>query len=149
MMIESWLSLRFAIPGPLLLILRCVGILCRRDVELDMFSQSSILKKGAEGVLAVQASILKKGGGGGTGRSCENSSNNRWTKIMLDENNVGSSSLIALPTCVSTRWIVIPRLCVCAHTIPRRATEFRFLSYFSFWLLRLLLALGNEISRIG
>ena len=27
-------------------ILRCVGILGRRDVELDMFSQATILKKG-------------------------------------------------------------------------------------------------------
>ena len=77
LMVEACLSLHFAIPGPLLLILRCVGILGRRDVELDMFSQSSIIKKGAEGVLAVQASISKKGAGGGTGRSCENSSNNR------------------------------------------------------------------------
>ena len=49
-------------------ILRCVGVLGRRDVELNMFAQ---------------ASILKKGGGGGAGRSCENSSNNRWTKIMF------------------------------------------------------------------
>ena len=63
--------------------MRCVEILGRRDVELDMFAQASILKKGVEGVLAGQASILKKGGGGGAGRSCENSSNNRWTKIMF------------------------------------------------------------------
>ena len=63
--------------------MRCVEILGRRDVELDMFAQASILKKGVEGVLAGQASILKKGGGGGAGRSYENSSNNRWTKIMF------------------------------------------------------------------
>ena len=42
-------------------ILRCVGILGRRDVELNMFAQASILKKGVEGVLAGQASILNKG----------------------------------------------------------------------------------------
>ena len=40
--------------------MRCVEILGRRDVELDMFAQASILKKGVEGVLAGQASILKK-----------------------------------------------------------------------------------------
>ena len=43
-------------------ILRCVGILARRDVELSMLAQASILKKGVEGVLAGQASILKRKG---------------------------------------------------------------------------------------
>ena len=56
-MIESWLSLRFAIPGPLLLILRCVGILGRRDVEVNMFAQASNVKKKVEGVLAGHARI--------------------------------------------------------------------------------------------
>ena len=56
-MIESCLSLHFAIPGPFLLILRCVGILGRRDVELDIFAQAAMLKKGVEGVLAGHARI--------------------------------------------------------------------------------------------
>ena len=38
-------------------ILRCVGILGRRDVELNMFAQASILKNGVEGVLAGHARI--------------------------------------------------------------------------------------------
>ena len=88
MMIESWLSLRFAIPGPLLLILRCVGILGRRDVELNMFAQASILKKGVEGVLAGHARI-------------------RPTTVGRKECLL--NSLIALPTCVSSRWAIIPR----------------------------------------
>ena len=33
----------------------------------------------------------------------------RTSRATLDENNVCSSSLIALPTCVSSRWAIIPR----------------------------------------
>ena len=80
-----------------------MGILGRRDVELDMFAQASILKKG----------------GGGAGRSGFNIKKRGWRgcwQVMrefvqqpLGENNVCSSSLIALPTCVSSRWAIIPR----------------------------------------
>ena len=120
-----------------------MGILGRRDVELNMFAQASILKKGVEGVLAGQASILKKGGGGGAGRSCENSSNNRWTKMMLAQ----AHSLLYQPVCPFVGLLF--RGFVHVHTrFPGAVLNFTFCLTF-LWPLRLLLALGNEISRIG
>ena len=47
-------------------------------------------------MLAGQASILKKGGGGGAGRSCENSSNNRWAKRMFAQLTHCSTNLCVL-----------------------------------------------------
>ena len=37
--------------------MRCVEILGRRDVELDIFAQAAMLTKGVEGVLAGHARI--------------------------------------------------------------------------------------------